>query len=80
MRTMCIRRTIISQNLCILVWCPAWLQELGGSPFHEAMDADEVDGLEEAIERWVAGLWAPLQRAMTAKGAAPPEVTAVYRI
>ncbi len=45
--------------------------ELGAKPFYDCTDADEVDGLEEAIERWVGGLWAPLRQALAAKTNSP---------
>ena len=48
--------------------------DLGAAPFYDCLDADEVDGLEDIVERWVGGLWAPLQRAMLGIGAADPKV------
>lgn len=69
------QNSLMLQEPCFLMQSLASPQELGGSHFHEALDADEVDGLEEAIERWVAGLWAPLRRAMAATGAPAPQVT-----
>ncbi len=45
--------------------------ELGAKPFYDCTDADEVDGLEEAIERWVGGLWVPLRQALATKTNSP---------
>ena len=47
------------------------MSELGAKPFYECADADEVDGLEEAIDHWVGGLWAPLRQALAAKTNSP---------
>ena len=45
--------------------------ELGAKPFYDCTDADEVDGLEEAIDQWVGGLWAPLRQVLAAKTNSP---------
>ena len=45
--------------------------ELGAETFYGCTDVDEVDGLEEAIEKWVGGLWTPLRQALAAKTNSP---------
>lgn len=40
------------------------------SRYVQALDADEVDGLEEAIDAWVDGLWEPLKHHLS--GPQPP--------
>ena len=51
--------------------------ELGAETFYGCADCDEVDGLEEAIDRWVGGLWTPLRQALAAKTNSP-QVTACF--
>jgi NADPH-ferrihemoprotein reductase len=43
------------------------LAELGATPFYKAADCDEVDGLEDAIDEWVDGLWPQLKQQLTAR-------------
>lgn len=62
------------------------LGELGGTCFYECAEADEVEGLEEAVDAWTAGLWDALRAvagtpvqdtAQAANGHAAPSVPRV---
>ena len=51
-------------HLAITLLCR--LSELGATCFYECKEADEVDGLEEGVDAWMEGLWAPLAKAYAA--------------
>jgi Flavodoxin len=45
------------------------LEELGAERFYEPAEADEVDGFENMVEAWAAGLWPALKSAVAPAGA-----------
>ncbi|GAQ83041.1 NADP/FAD dependent oxidoreductase [Klebsormidium nitens] len=49
------------------------LPELGAKRFYKNCEADEVDGLEDVIDKWKEGLWDALKAAVS-EGANPPSV------
>ena len=41
---------------------------LGSRPFYRNVFADEVDGIDDAVDDWIAGLWDPLREALAKAG------------
>ncbi|KAI3429341.1 hypothetical protein D9Q98_005436 [Chlorella vulgaris] len=55
------------------------LLDLGAKPFYPPGEADEVDGIEEGLDKWLEGLWPVLRKAVQPEGAAeaaPPPAAA----
>ncbi|EFN59935.1 hypothetical protein CHLNCDRAFT_7300, partial [Chlorella variabilis] len=46
------------------------LLDLGAAQFYPVGEADEVDGIEEGVDKWLEGLWPALRKAVQPEGAA----------
>ncbi|KAK3274860.1 hypothetical protein CYMTET_16978 [Cymbomonas tetramitiformis] len=43
------------------------MEECGATPFYRRGEADETEGLEEYVDQWKEGIWAPLKKALQEK-------------